>query len=100
MTTSAEVPCFRSSYSGGSGTECVEAAFLPSGVLVRDSKWSEHPHLTASAKAWVSFVAGTHHARLSCGAPFRHLEGQVPRTWPSQRLDTRVKCRIRASALT
>lgn len=65
MATSAEVRWLKSSYSGGSGTECVEAAFVPSGVLVRDSKRPEHPHLTVSAEAWAGFVAGTRHTRLA-----------------------------------
>ncbi|MCX4762437.1 DUF397 domain-containing protein [Streptomyces sp. NBC_01275] len=49
---------FKSSYSGGNTTECVEAAFILSGVLVRDSKQPGHPHLTVSAKAWAGFLAG------------------------------------------
>ncbi|MFB7321556.1 MULTISPECIES: DUF397 domain-containing protein [unclassified Streptomyces] len=65
MATSAEVHWFRSSHSGGSGTECVEAAFVPHGVLVRDSKRPEHPHLTVSAQAWVGFLAGARHTQLA-----------------------------------
>lgn len=53
---------FKSSYSGGNTTECVEAAFVPSGVLVRDSKRPEHPHLTVSADAWTGFVTGVRQA--------------------------------------
>ena len=49
---------FKSSYSGGNTTECVEAAFLPSAVLVRDSKRPEYPHLVVSPWAWVNFLAG------------------------------------------
>lgn len=49
---------FKSSYSGGNTTECVEAAFLPSTVLVRDSKRPEYPHLVVSPRAWVNFLAG------------------------------------------
>lgn len=48
---------FKSSYSGGNTTECVEAAFVPAGVLVRDSKRPEGPHVAISAKAWGRFVA-------------------------------------------
>lgn len=48
---------FKSSYSGGNTTECVEAAFVPPGVLVRDSKRPEHLHLAVSEKAWASFLA-------------------------------------------
>ncbi|MDN3022583.1 DUF397 domain-containing protein [Streptomyces sp. S.PB5] len=48
---------FKSSYSGGNTTECVEAAFTPSGVLVRDSKCPPRGHLAISAEAWAGFVA-------------------------------------------
>ncbi|MFE5819292.1 DUF397 domain-containing protein [Streptomyces sp. NPDC056479] len=47
---------FKSSYSGGNATECVEAAFISSGVLLRDSKRSRGPHVAVSAKAWSSFL--------------------------------------------
>lgn len=47
---------FKSSYSGGNTTECVEAAFVPAGVLVRDSKVSDGPHVSVSAAAWCNFV--------------------------------------------
>ena len=49
---------FKSSYSGGSGTECVEAAFVQPGVLVRDSKAPERPYLALSVGAWRNFLAG------------------------------------------
>ncbi len=51
---------FKSSYSGGNTTECLEAAFVASGVLVRDSKRIEtqSPHLTVRAETWSFFVAG------------------------------------------
>ncbi|MGW3727855.1 DUF397 domain-containing protein [Streptomyces sp. NPDC000851] len=47
---------FKSSYSGGNTTECVEAAFIPSGVLVRDSKRPEQPHLLFSPWTWAAFL--------------------------------------------
>ncbi|MFJ7048863.1 DUF397 domain-containing protein [Streptomyces sp. NPDC101112] len=50
---------FKSSYSGGNATECVEAAVVPSGVLIRDSKQPDCAHLTVSAEAWSKFVAGS-----------------------------------------
>lgn len=44
---------FKSSYSGGSGQECVEAAFLPTGgIAVRDSKNPEGPKLAFAPEAW------------------------------------------------
>jgi hypothetical protein len=48
---------FKSSYSGANTTECVEAAFMASEVLVRDSKRPGHQHLAVSAKAWTNFLA-------------------------------------------
>ncbi|MFE0252427.1 DUF397 domain-containing protein [Streptomyces sp. NPDC059010] len=48
---------FKSSYSGGNATECVEAAVIPVGVLIRDSKRSKSPLIAISAEAWSSFVA-------------------------------------------
>jgi hypothetical protein len=56
MTAPSTYQWFKSSYSGGSGTECVEAAFVPAGVLVRDSKVPDGPHLAVSAEAWRRFV--------------------------------------------
>jgi hypothetical protein len=47
---------FKSSYSGGNATECVEAAFVPSGVLIRDSKRPKHQHLAVSALPWAEFL--------------------------------------------
>lgn len=50
---------FKSSYSGGNATECLEAAFIPSGVLIRDSKRPAAPHLAVSAQSWAGFLAAT-----------------------------------------
>lgn len=58
MKTAPTHQWFKSSYSGGSGTECVEAAFAQPGVLVRDSKAPERPHLCVSMPAWASFLSG------------------------------------------
>ncbi|MFF0084528.1 DUF397 domain-containing protein [Streptomyces canus] len=58
MTKAPTHQWFKSSYSGGSGTECVEAAFVESRVLVRDSKAPECPYLVMSVGAWGSFLAG------------------------------------------
>ncbi|MFH8606607.1 DUF397 domain-containing protein [Streptomyces sp. NPDC018029] len=49
---------FKSSYSGGNTTECVEAAFLAGGVLIRDSKQADGPRLLVSSAAWVQFLTG------------------------------------------
>jgi hypothetical protein len=55
--TASEPAWFKSSYSGGNATECVEAAVIPFGVLIRDSKRPERQHLTVSAPSWAEFLA-------------------------------------------
>ncbi|MGW1180816.1 DUF397 domain-containing protein [Streptomyces drozdowiczii] len=47
---------FKSSYSGGSGTECVEAALLGDGAAVRDSKRPRCGQFRVQAAAWDDFV--------------------------------------------
>ncbi|MFD7856318.1 DUF397 domain-containing protein [Streptomyces microflavus] len=49
---------FKSSYSGGSGTECVEVADLAATVGVRDSTRPQGPHISVSLVAWAGFIAG------------------------------------------
>ncbi|MFF8604423.1 DUF397 domain-containing protein [Streptomyces sp. NPDC015346] len=49
---------FKSSYSGGNTTECVECAWAEGGALVRDSKRPEGPVVAVGATAWQVFVAG------------------------------------------
>ncbi|HEX6525662.1 MAG TPA: DUF397 domain-containing protein [Streptosporangiaceae bacterium] len=46
----------KSSYSGGSGAECIEVASLRSAVAVRDSKDRQGATLTLSAPAWRAFI--------------------------------------------
>ncbi|MFJ5739404.1 DUF397 domain-containing protein [Streptomyces microflavus] len=48
---------FKSSYSGGSGTECVEVADLAATVGVRDSTRPQGPHISVGHAAWAGFVA-------------------------------------------
>ncbi|MGW6059856.1 DUF397 domain-containing protein [Streptomyces sp. NPDC055189] len=48
---------FKSSYSGGSGTECVEVALGEHKVLVRDSKRTTPDRLTVQPNTWAEFVA-------------------------------------------
>ncbi|MFD8821581.1 DUF397 domain-containing protein, partial [Streptomyces sp. NPDC059605] len=43
---------FKSSYSGGSGTECIEVANLATVVGVRDSKHPEGPHIAVQRSTW------------------------------------------------
>lgn len=46
----------KSSYSGGSGAECIEVASLRGAVAVRDSKDRQGATLTLSASAWHAFI--------------------------------------------
>lgn len=48
---------FKSSYSSNNGT-CVETAFLPDAVAVRDSKDPDGGTLIVDAAAWTDFIAG------------------------------------------
>lgn len=54
--TTDELAWFTSSYSTGSGGECVEVAECPSSVHVRDSKDTNRPGLVVGATAWTAFV--------------------------------------------
>ncbi|HEX4254249.1 MAG TPA: DUF397 domain-containing protein [Streptosporangiaceae bacterium] len=52
------VTWIKSSYSGPTGGNCVEAAALPDAVAVRDSKAPGGPALVFAAAAWGAFVGG------------------------------------------
>ncbi|MEU0718329.1 DUF397 domain-containing protein [Streptomyces lavendulocolor] len=52
----ADLPWFTSSYSNGSGGECVECARMDHGVLVRDSKGRGGPSVAVSGEAWRAFL--------------------------------------------
>jgi hypothetical protein len=47
----------KSSYSGGENTACVEVAFTSPAVAVRDSKDPSGPHFAVDASAWLSFLS-------------------------------------------
>ncbi|PWI17405.1 DUF397 domain-containing protein [Streptomyces sp. Act143] len=49
---------FKSSYSGGEGGECLEVAFTPRTIHLRDSKHPTGPHLTLTPAAWSAFLSG------------------------------------------
>ncbi|MFF4348861.1 DUF397 domain-containing protein [Streptomyces sp. NPDC001530] len=51
-----DVAWFKSSYSGGNETECVECAHTDSGTLVRDSKRPAGPVVTVRSDTWRAFV--------------------------------------------
>ncbi|MGW7197369.1 DUF397 domain-containing protein [Streptomyces chryseus] len=46
----------KSSYSGGSGTECVEVANLGMGVAVRDSKAPDGARIAVASRSWGAFI--------------------------------------------
>ncbi|MFF0423437.1 DUF397 domain-containing protein [Streptomyces sp. NPDC004520] len=49
---------FKSSYSNGSGGDCVEVSYDFTGVVpVRDSKVTDGPVLLVPATAWTAFLA-------------------------------------------
>ena len=48
-----------SSYSGTNGNGCVEVAFLPDAVAVRDTKDRTRPALAVSPTAWSAFLTAT-----------------------------------------
>ncbi|MBW5252761.1 DUF397 domain-containing protein [Streptomyces sp. P01-B04] len=55
---------FKSSYSGGSGTECVEAAFTTVGTFVRDSERPSSGHFHVGRGAWAHFVGSVREGAL------------------------------------
>ncbi|RPE43586.1 uncharacterized protein DUF397 [Streptomyces sp. Ag109_O5-1] len=57
MTASSTQQWFKSSYSAGSGTECVECAYAGGSTLVRDSKHVDGPILAVQDSAWGVFVS-------------------------------------------
>ncbi|MFE4959668.1 DUF397 domain-containing protein [Streptomyces sp. NPDC056653] len=65
--TNIEVPgsaWFKSSYSGGNETECVEAAFTAAGTSVRDSKRPDKHDLRVRSAAWESFIDAVRNEQL------------------------------------
>lgn len=65
MDHEQQLDWFKSSYSGGSGTECVEAAFAPGATCVRDSKSPESTHFAVRQPAWTVFIHALRDGRLS-----------------------------------
>ncbi|MFG3205538.1 DUF397 domain-containing protein [Streptomyces sp. NPDC048192] len=64
MSEQPEVHWYKSSYSGGSGTECVECAHTTTGTLIRDSKQTESTPLRVQPKAWHAFISALAHNTL------------------------------------
>ncbi|MFD9906119.1 DUF397 domain-containing protein [Streptomyces sp. NPDC059063] len=55
-TAPGDLAWFKSSYSTGSGGECIEVAGGPGAVYVRDSKDAAGPIFAVSPQAWAGFV--------------------------------------------
>ncbi|MFE9173187.1 DUF397 domain-containing protein [Streptomyces kebangsaanensis] len=62
--STTELTWFKSSYSGGSGDNCIEVAVRTEAVLVRDSKDADRQTLTVSPDAWAAFTTLAADARL------------------------------------
>ncbi|MEV6161865.1 DUF397 domain-containing protein [Streptomyces sp. NPDC052052] len=54
---SSALKWFKSSYSTNEGPECVEVAFAPETIHVRDSKHVQGPQLAFGPRQWASFVS-------------------------------------------
>ncbi|MFI1397904.1 DUF397 domain-containing protein [Streptomyces sp. NPDC020681] len=54
--SSTELAWFKSSYSSGSGDDCVEVATCPTTIHIRDSKVPAGPQLAVAPAAWLAFV--------------------------------------------
>ena len=61
MTEPSTYRWFKSSYSGGSGTECVECAHVQGAIRVRDSKFHSGPVLAVDGHAWWAIVEALKH---------------------------------------
>ncbi|PKV85936.1 DUF397 domain-containing protein [Streptomyces sp. TLI_146] len=59
-----DVRWVKSSYSGGSGTECVEATFAATGTAIRDSKRPAGPRLRFAAPTWEAFLTALQADRM------------------------------------
>ena len=57
----------KSTYSNGSGGNCVEVADLPNGRAVRDSEHPQGPMLVFATDQWRTFVQGIKAGSLRAG---------------------------------
>ena len=67
MAVRSEPRWFKSSYSGGSGTECVECAYVGARLRVRDSKCVDGPVVAVHAHAWRVFIRALEGDALAMG---------------------------------
>ncbi|WP_250298640.1 MULTISPECIES: DUF397 domain-containing protein [unclassified Streptomyces] len=54
----------KSSYSGANTSECLEAAAVPSGTAIRDSKDPLGPQLAFGNSAWTGFITALRSGRI------------------------------------
>ncbi|MEV5430234.1 DUF397 domain-containing protein [Streptomyces sp. NPDC052701] len=54
---STELEWFKSSHSNPDGAACVEVAFTPGTIHVRDSKRRQGPQLAFGPRQWAAFVS-------------------------------------------
>ncbi|MFJ4980509.1 DUF397 domain-containing protein [Streptomyces coeruleorubidus] len=67
--TASEPRWFKSSYSGGNTTECLECAYVDHGALIRDSKCHRRgPIVSVGSEAWGRFVSALSSAKDRAGA--------------------------------
>ncbi|TWF77735.1 uncharacterized protein DUF397 [Pseudonocardia hierapolitana] len=64
-----ELRWFTSSFSGGNGENCVEVAFLPGAVAVRDTKNRALPAHRHAAADWAAFLAGVRGGEFDSADP-------------------------------
>ncbi|ATW48684.1 DUF397 domain-containing protein [Streptomyces peucetius] len=68
MKSTPETTCcngwFKSSYSNGSGGECVEVRLASLSASVRDSKHRVGPELHVDVEAWSRFASAVREQRL------------------------------------
>ncbi|MFJ4880180.1 DUF397 domain-containing protein [Streptomyces sp. NPDC088745] len=57
MTHASRSDWFKSSYSEGSGNNCVEVRLSPNVIEVRDSKDTTVPSVRTSSASWTAFLA-------------------------------------------
>ncbi|MGA5453009.1 DUF397 domain-containing protein [Streptomyces umbrinus] len=67
MAVRSEPRWFKSSYSGGSGTECVECAHADGRLQVRDSKCGDGPVVAVHAHVWRAFIRALEGDSLTAG---------------------------------
>ncbi|MET9776173.1 DUF397 domain-containing protein [Streptomyces sp. NPDC006367] len=56
---------YKSSYSDGTGNNCIEAAELPTKIGVRDSKDKQGPALIFPRNSWTSFVTSVRDGEIT-----------------------------------